>query len=41
MQVIGFDTGPGNYLIDEVGPELKLNKEFDKDGLIAQSGQTK
>ena len=37
-KVVGFDTGPGNYLIDE-WVRNKAKKEFDRDGLIAKSGQ--
>jgi len=33
-----FDTGPGNYLIDE-WVNKKTKKEFDKDGLFAKSGK--
>ena len=38
-KIIGFDTGPGNYLIDE-WVRSKTKKEFDDNGLIAKSGQT-
>ena len=38
-KVVGFDTGPGNYLIN-VWVKTKAKKEFDRDGLIAKSGQT-
>ena len=37
-KIIGFDAGPGNYLIDK-WIKLKANLEFDKDGLIAKSGK--
>ena len=37
-KVVSFDTGPGNYLIDE-WVRIKEKKEFDRDGLIAKSGQ--
>ena len=37
-KLVSFDTGPGNYLIDE-WVRTKAKKEFDKDGLIAKSGQ--
>ena len=37
-KVVSFDTGPGNYLIDE-WVRIKAKKEFDRDGLIAKSGQ--
>ncbi len=37
-QIIGFDTGPGNYLIDKwVKANSKM--EFDNKGLLAKSGQ--
>ena len=37
-KVIGFDAGPGNYLIDEW---IRINSklEFDRNGEIAKSGQ--
>jgi len=35
--VIGFDTGPGNGLLDD-WTQLNQNKEYDKDGLWAKSG---
>jgi len=38
-KVVSFDIGPGNYLIDE-WVRTKAKKEFDRDGLIAKSGQT-
>ena len=38
-KMVSFDTGPGNYLIDE-WVRTKTKKEFDRDGLIAKSGQT-
>ena len=38
-KIASFDTGPGNYLIDE-WVRSKTKKEFDNDGLIAKSGQT-
>ena len=37
-KIIGFDTGPGNYLIDE-WVRAKTKYEFDSGGLIAKSGQ--
>jgi len=37
-KVFSFDTGPGNYLIDK-WVKAKAKKEFDKNGLIAKSGQ--
>jgi len=36
-KIIGFDSGPGNYLIDE-WMRSKTDKEFDSGGLIAKSG---
>jgi anhydro-N-acetylmuramic acid kinase len=36
--VLAFDVGPGNMLIDTVTKKL-LNKDFDKDGDIARSGK--
>ena len=38
-KVVSFDIGTGNYLIDE-WVRTKAKKEFDRDGLIAKSGQT-
>ena len=38
-ELVGFDTGPGNYLIDR-WVKAKTKKEFDNNGLIAKSGQT-
>tara|TARA_Y100000590_G_C15731461_1_gene1017181 strand:+ start:2745 stop:3845 length:1101 start_codon:yes stop_codon:yes gene_type:complete len=38
-ELVGFDTGPGNYLIDR-WVKTKTKKEFDNNGLIAKSGQT-
>lgn len=35
--VLGFDTGPGNGLLDD-WTQLNNNKEYDKDGLWASSG---
>ena len=38
-KIIGFDTGPGNYLIDKwVKTNSKM--EFDDGGLLAKSGQS-
>ncbi len=37
-EVIAFDTGPGNMLIDGLMKKL-YDKEFDKDGLIAGKGR--
>ncbi len=37
-KVIGFDTGPGNMLLDLAVNDL-FKKPFDKNGLIASSGQ--
>ena len=37
-QLIGFDTGPGNCLIDKV-MKLKYNIEFDKNGEKASTGK--
>lgn len=36
-QVIAFDTGPGNMVIDQL-TQLLFNKPFDRDGKIAWSG---
>ena len=36
--VLAFDTGPGNMLIDTLTKKL-FNKDFDKDGNIARSGK--
>jgi len=36
-KIISFDTGPGNYLINK-WVKTNMQKEFDKDGLIAKSG---
>ena len=38
-KITSFDTGPGNYLIDE-WVRSKTKQEFDNEGLIAKSGQT-
>jgi anhydro-N-acetylmuramic acid kinase len=38
QQVIAFDTGPGNMLIDAVTEKL-LGRPYDRDGQIAASGQ--
>ncbi len=37
-EVLAFDTGPGNMLIDTLTKKL-FNKEFDKDGEYARSGK--
>ena len=37
-KIIGFDAGPGNYLIDK-WIRAKTKYEFDTGGLIAKSGQ--
>jgi anhydro-N-acetylmuramic acid kinase len=37
-EVIAFDTGPGNMLIDELMKRL-FNKSYDEDGLVAQKGK--
>ncbi|MDD2575153.1 MAG: anhydro-N-acetylmuramic acid kinase AnmK [Acholeplasmataceae bacterium] len=37
-EVIAFDTGPGNMIIDAF-MNLLFNQSFDKDGLVARSGQ--
>ncbi len=38
-EIISFDTGPGNFLIDKILQLKSKNKyQFDKDGLIAFSG---
>ena len=37
-EMVAFDTGPGNVLIDSV-TKLLFNKEFDKNGEIANSGK--
>ncbi len=37
-QVIAFDTGPGNMVIDAVTEKL-FGKAYDRDGVIAASGQ--
>ena len=36
--LIGFDTGPGNALMDDF-ISSKLNKNYDKDGIIASKGK--
>jgi len=36
--LIGFDTGPGNALMDDY-MKSKLNKNFDKDGKVASKGK--
>jgi anhydro-N-acetylmuramic acid kinase len=38
MQVIAFDTGPGNMLIDAVMEQL-FRKPYDRDGRVAASGK--
>jgi anhydro-N-acetylmuramic acid kinase len=38
-QVIAFDTGPGNMLIDALS-QLLFNKPFDRNGVIAADGKT-
>lgn len=38
QEVLAFDTGPGNMLIDTLTKKL-FNKDFDKDGEIARSGK--
>lgn len=38
LPVLGFDSGPGNTLLDRVS-ELTLNQPFDRDGAMASSGQ--
>ena len=37
-QVLAFDTGPGNMVMDEVMEEL-FGKRFDRDGKVAASGR--
>ena len=37
-QVVAFDTGPGNMVIDAVTEQL-FNRPYDRDGRIAASGQ--
>jgi len=37
-QIVAFDTGPGNMLIDAVTQEL-FNRPYDREGRIARSGQ--
>ena len=37
-KLIAFDTGPANYLIDEVSKKY-FNKDFDKNGLLAKKGK--
>ena len=37
-KVLAFDTGPGNMMIDITAKKF-FNKEFDKNGLIASSGE--
>ena len=37
MQVIAFDTGPGNMVIDALAQEL-FGKAFDRNGAIAARG---
>ncbi|GAB7219301.1 anhydro-N-acetylmuramic acid kinase [Vibrio comitans] len=37
-EVLGYDTGPGNMLMD-AWVQKHLNKQFDHDGLFARSGQ--
>lgn len=38
QSILGFDSGPGNTLLDACS-EKYFQQAFDKDGLIAQSGQ--
>jgi len=38
QDVLAFDTGPGNMLMDALTKQL-FNKDFDKDGEIAKSGK--
>jgi anhydro-N-acetylmuramic acid kinase len=38
QEVLAFDTGPGNMLIDTLTQKL-FSKDFDKDGEIARSGK--
>ena len=38
IPVLGFDTGPGNTLIDHLS-RIHLNKDFDENGNFARSGQ--
>lgn len=38
-EIIGFDTGPGNCLLDETCQQ-RLQKNYDKNGEIAKSGNT-
>ena len=38
QDVLAFDTGPGNMLLDTLTKKL-FNKDFDKDGEIARSGK--
>lgn len=38
IQLIGFDTGPGNALMDDYMRTI-FNKQFDKNGLIASKGK--
>ena len=35
---MAFDTGPANYLIDEVSKKY-FNKDYDKNGLLAKKGK--
>ena len=37
-QLIGFDTGPGNVVLDDY-IKIKLNKEFDEKGKISSKGR--
>jgi anhydro-N-acetylmuramic acid kinase len=37
--ILGFDTGPGNVMLD-YGMRRLYNREFDKDGEVAASGRT-
>ena len=39
MQIIGFDTGPGNILLDS-WVQQNLNQHFDKDGKWAATGES-
>ena len=38
--VIAFDTGPGNMLIDSLAKKF-FNKDYDKDGKFARRGKIK
>ena len=39
QNLIGFDTGPGNGLLDRF-IQLRINKNYDKNGLMAKKGLT-